>query len=133
MKRNILVATALAGLFAIQPAHAQLTPEQLIDNAITQAKSAMDAASLPRVKVLLQRAANCLIGRDSGYFVIGAGGLCNSRINLTTSITIKQKRDMVTDAYNKLLAGSGQPDVQRAQDYAEDAIALLEEAKEAED
>lgn len=139
MKRNIVAGTVLLGLFAIQsvqaelPAPAEVTEEQLIDHAIGQAKLAMDATTMTRAKPLLKRAANCLIGRDSGYFVVGAGGPCNSRINLTTSIANKQKRDMVTDAYNKLLAGSGKNDLQEAQDYAEDAITLLEEAKEVEE
>ncbi|RYY27601.1 MAG: hypothetical protein EOP62_06275 [Sphingomonadales bacterium] len=133
MKRHILAATALLGFFAAQPAYAQVTADQLIDHAITQAKAAMEATTMPRAKVLLQRAANCLIGRDSGYFVGGAGGLCNARTNLTTSTTNAQQREQVTSAHNKLLAGSGQPTLQSAQDYAEDAIALLEEAKAAED
>lgn len=139
MNRNILAGAALLGLIAVQstqaalPAGGQLTDDQLLDNAIAQAKLALDATTMSRAKPLLQRAANCLIGRDSGYFVVGAGGPCNSRINLTTSTAIKQKRDLVTDAYNKLLAASGKADLQEAQDYAEDAVAMLEEAKEVQD
>ena len=139
MNRNILAGAVVFGLFAVQsvqaelPAPIQLTEEQLIDHAIAQAKLAMDATTMSRAKPLLQRAANCLIGRDSGYFVVGAGGPCNSRINLTTSIANKQKRDLVTDAYNKLLGASGKADLQEAQDSAEDAIAMLEEAKEVTD
>lgn len=139
MNRNLLAGTALLGLVAVQsvqaelPAPAQLTEAQLIDHAIAQAKLAMDATIMSRAKPLLQRAANCLIGRDSGYFVVGAGGPCNSRINLTTSITNKQKRDLVTDAYNKLLGGSGKADLQEAQDWAEDAVGMLEEAQQVEE
>lgn len=129
MKRNILAAAILLGLFAAQPARAQLTPEQLIDHAITQAKAAMNATTMTQAKALLRRASNCLIGRDSGYFIVGAGGLCNSRINVTTSTADITKRELVTNAFNKLLAGGGKADLQEAKDYTEDAIAQLEEAK----
>lgn len=131
MNRKLLAATVLMSLCAIQPARAQMTEEQLIDHAIAQAKAAMEATTMARAKVVLRRASNCLIGRDSGYFFVGAGGPCNSRINVTTATTDAFKREQVTNAYNKLLAASGQTDLQRAQDYAEDAVALLEEAKEA--
>lgn len=132
MKRNMLAAAFALGLFAAPPAQAQATAEELIDHAIAQAKVAMEATTMTKAKASLRRASNCLIGRDSGYFLVGAGGPCNSRINVTTSTTDSTKRELVTNAFNKLLAASGKSDLQEAQDYAEDAIAQLEEAKEAE-
>lgn len=139
MKSKVLAGAILLGLFAVQSTRAELaapievTEQQLIENAIGQAKLAMDATTMTRAKVLLRRASNCLIGRDSGYFIVGAGGPCNSRINVTTSATNPQVREQVTNAFSMLLAAGGQSDLQRAQEFAEDAIALLEEAQVAED
>jgi hypothetical protein len=132
MKRNIFAPAFVLGLFAVQPAHAQVTAEELIDHAIAQAKVAMEATTMTKARSSLRRASNCLIGRDSGYFIVGAGGPCNSRINVTTSTADLTKRELVTNAFNKLLAAGGKASLQDAQDYAEDAIAELEEAQEAE-
>ena len=132
MNRKMLAAATILSLIVAQPAVAQLTEEQLLENAIAQGKLVANATTMTRAKPILQRAANCLIGRDSGYFVVGAGGQCNSRINVTTATKDIAKRELITNAYNKLLAGSGKSDLQEAQDYAEDAVAWLEEAKEGE-
>lgn len=129
MNRNILIAAALLGIVAAQPAHAQQSEEERIDFAIAEAKKVGKATTITKGKMHLRRASNCLFGRDSGYFIVGAGGPCTSRINLTTTATPMEKRDNITNAANMLLAATGNP-LQQAQDYAEDAIALLEEAKE---
>lgn len=129
MKSKFLAAAILTGACMAQPAAAQMTDTDLIDGALAQAKVAMDATTMTKAKTALRRASNCLIGRDSGYFIVGAGGPCNSRKNLTTGTEDAEKRGQITDAFNKLLAASGYTDLQRAQDYAEDAIALLTEAK----
>lgn len=132
LQNKMLIGGLVAAFFSAQPAMAQMTDEELIDSAIAQANIAKDAGTMSKAKIALQRGANCLIGRDSGYFVLGAGGPCNARKNLTTSTTDKVKRDAITDAFNKMLGASGSGDLQRAQDNAEDAAALLEEAKGAE-
>jgi hypothetical protein len=133
MNAKLIVATAVMSLSMATPAQAQMTEEQLIDHAIAQAKAAGEATTMARAKAILRRASNCLIGRDSGYFFVGAGGPCNSRINVTTATTDAFKREQITNAFNKLLAASGKADLQEAQDYAEDAVAMLEEAKDAGD
>lgn len=133
MKRNILAATIVLGLFAAQPACAQQSEEERIDLALAQAKKAMAASTMAGARVALRRASNCLYGRDSGYFATGVGGPCSSRKDLSMSNTNEEKRQLVYNAVVKLFYAGNQTDLQRAKDSAEDAVAYLEQAKELEE
>ena len=132
MNRNILAAAFALSLFAMPPAQAQVTEEQRIDHAIAQAKKAMEASTMTQARVSLRRASNCLFGRDSGYFAASVGGPCNERKDLSMSTTNEDRRKLVFDAVNKLFYAGNLNDLQRAKDSAEDALALLEQAKELE-
>lgn len=133
MKWDLLAATVVLGLFAAQPAFAQQSEEERIELAIAQANKALAASTMAGAKVSLRRASNCLYGRDSGYFAAGVGGPCNSRKDLSMSNTNEEKRKLVFDAVNKLFYAGNQTDLQRAKDSAEDAVGILEKAKEVEE